>query len=87
MTSFSVSNIFSVRGHRTLKPRSKFISRTLIFFNSKLNGRKLGLNTSLSYYIYKLACNERFTILLRKINICLVLTAYSFSFCSESHNE
>jgi len=50
-----ISNIFSVRGHRTLKPRSKFISKkfilkNLIFFNSKLNGRKLGFNTSLSLY-------------------------------------
>jgi len=47
MTSFSfyggkrISNIFSIRGHGTLKPRSKFISKNLIFFNSKLNGRKL----------------------------------------------
>jgi len=39
----TISNIFSVRGHRTLKPRSKLISTNLIFFNSKLNGRKLGL--------------------------------------------
>jgi len=35
------SNIFSVQGHRTLKHRSKFILKNLIFFNLKLNGRKL----------------------------------------------
>jgi len=28
-----------------VKPRSKFISKNLIFFNSKLNGRNLGFNT------------------------------------------
>jgi len=39
--------MFGVRGHRTLKPRSEFISKNLIFFNSKLNGRKLGFNTPL----------------------------------------
>jgi len=43
-----ISNIFSVRGHRTLKPRSKVISKNLIFFNSKLNGRKLEFNTPLN---------------------------------------
>jgi len=30
-----------------LKPRSKFILKNLFFFNSKLNGRKLGFNTPL----------------------------------------
>jgi len=38
-----VSNIFSVRDHR------KFILKNLIFFNSKLNGRKLGFNTPLRF--------------------------------------
>jgi len=31
-----------------LKPRSKFISKNPIFFNSKLNGRKLGFNAPLN---------------------------------------
>jgi len=37
--------MFSFRGHITLKSRSKLILKNLFLFNSKLNGRKLGLNT------------------------------------------
>jgi len=37
-----ISNIFIFRDHRILKPKSKFILKNIIFFNSKLNGRKLG---------------------------------------------
>jgi len=39
-----ILNIFSFRGHRTFKPRSKFILKIYVLFNSKLNGRKLGFN-------------------------------------------
>jgi len=53
MTSLScwgkiISNIIRFRVHRTLKLGSNFILKNLIFFNSKLNGRKLGFNTSFS---------------------------------------
>jgi len=34
--------------HRILKPKSKFILKIYFLFNSKLNGEKLGFNTSLS---------------------------------------
>jgi len=34
--------------------RSKFISKNLIFFNSKLNGRKLEFYTPLSFYCFEL---------------------------------
>jgi len=40
-----ISNIFSFRGYRTLKPRLKFILKNLIFFN--LKDRKLEFNTPL----------------------------------------
>jgi len=41
-----LENIFSAQGHRTLKSRSKFISKNLFFFQFKTtNGRKLGFNT------------------------------------------
>jgi len=36
-----MSNIFRIRGRRTVKPRSKFILKNLIFFNLKLNDQKL----------------------------------------------
>jgi len=42
-----ILNIFTFRGHRTLKSRSKFIFKNLFLFNSKLNGRKLGFITPL----------------------------------------
>jgi len=53
--------MFSFRGHRTLKPRSKFILRNLIFYQFKLNGRKLGFNTPLIYnkkYYYASLLNK-----------------------------
>jgi len=40
-----ISNIFSVRGYRTLKPRSKFISKNL---------RKLGFNIPVKKFFTKL---------------------------------
>jgi len=42
-----ILNIFSFRGHRTLKPKSKLILKIYFLFNSKLNGRKLRFNTPL----------------------------------------
>jgi len=40
-----ISNIFRFQGHRTMKPRSKFILKNLFFFfNLKLNGSNLGFN-------------------------------------------
>jgi len=44
-----ISNIFSFRGHRTLKLRPKFILKIYFLFNSKLNGRKVGFNTSFNF--------------------------------------
>jgi len=45
-----ISNIFSFRDHRTLKPSSKFILKNLFFVQFKTNGRKLGFNTPLSLF-------------------------------------
>jgi len=42
-----ISNIFRFRDHRFLKLRSKFVFKNLCFFNSKLNGLKLGFNIPL----------------------------------------
>jgi len=36
-----ISNIFSFRGHRTLKPRSKFSLKNLIFSQFKTNWSKI----------------------------------------------
>jgi len=47
LTGKIILNIFSFRSHRSLKPRSIFILKNLFFVNSKLNGRKLELNTPL----------------------------------------
>jgi len=44
-----ISNIFRFQGHRTLKPRSKFI----------LKNRKLGFNTSLSVLFSIIASIDR----------------------------
>jgi len=43
-----ILNIFSFRGHSTLKPRSKLISKNLFLFISKINDQKLEFNTPLS---------------------------------------
>jgi len=41
-----ISYIFSIRGHKSLKPRSNFnFKKSTFLFNSKLNGRKFGFNT------------------------------------------
>jgi len=53
-----ISNILSFRGHKTLNPRSKFISKNLIFFQFKTNGRKLGFNTPLRKSISEYHQNE-----------------------------
>jgi len=49
-----ISNIFSFRGHRL-----KFILKILIFFHSKLNGRKLGFNTPLRVKLVYISCSKR----------------------------
>jgi len=61
-----ISNIFSFRSHKTLKPRSKHILKIYFLFNSKLNGRKLGFNTPLrrnndlaSFTLEKIFCNNK----------------------------
>jgi len=45
-----ILNIFSFQGHRTLKRRSKFISKNLFFVDLKLNDQKLEFNTSLNIF-------------------------------------
>jgi len=50
-----ILNIFSFQGHRTVKPRSKFVSKIYFLFNSKPNSQKLEFNTPLIYVAYKLA--------------------------------
>jgi len=42
---FQISSVSEVT--KLLKPRSKFILKN-VFFNSKLNGRKFGFNSSLT---------------------------------------
>jgi len=45
-----ISNIFSFQGHRTLKPIDQnLFKKNYFLFNLKLNGRKLGFNTPLSF--------------------------------------
>jgi len=51
-----ISNIFSFRGHRTLKPISKFIlSLFLVQFKTKWS--KLGFNTSFRRTVYNQHAN------------------------------
>jgi len=66
--------MFSFRGHKTLKPRSKFISKNLFkLFNSELNGQKLEFNNLLtSDFLCHITC--QFAIGNTKL-LCDILTS------------